>query len=76
MLLLLLLFLWLEGMVHQIEAETADLNENAGQGRIPSGFCTLTSAIYKWEQLHTVLEKSLAPVFDSAAEGRDVPVSA
>ena len=41
----------LEGMVNQIEAETADQSENAGQGRIPGGFCTLTCPVHKWEQL-------------------------
>ena len=40
----------LEAMVHQIEAETADLGENAGAGRIPAGFCTLTCPVYKWRQ--------------------------
>ena len=28
----------LDAMVHQIEAETADLGKNAGAGRIPAGF--------------------------------------
>jgi len=32
----------LESMVQQIEAETADNDENAGAGRVPAGFCTLT----------------------------------
>ena len=48
----------LEAMVHQIEAETADLGENAGAGRIPAGFCTLTCPVYKWRQLHDTLLKS------------------
>ena len=48
----------LDAMVHQIEAETADLGENAGAGRIPAGFCTLTCAVYKWQQLHETLLKS------------------
>ena len=48
----------LEAMVHQVEAETADLNMNGGAGRIPSGFCTLTCAVYKWAQLHETVLKS------------------
>ena len=48
----------LEGMVNQIEAETADQGENNGQGRIPGGFCTLTCPVYKWEQLFEVALKS------------------
>ena len=48
----------LEAMVHQVEAETADLGMNGGAGRIPSGFCTLTCAVYKWEQLHETVLKS------------------
>ena len=48
----------LEAMVHQIEAETADLGMNGGAGRIPSGFCTLTCAVYKWAQLHETVLKS------------------
>ena len=31
----------LEAMVHQVEAETADLGMNGGAGRIPYGLCTL-----------------------------------
>ena len=45
----------LEAMVHQIEAETADAGENGGQGRVPAGFCTLTTAVYKWDQLYELL---------------------
>ena len=48
----------LEGMVNQIEAETADQKENGGQGRIPGGFCTLTCPVYKWEQLFDMVLKS------------------
>ena len=48
----------LDGMVNQIEAETADHFENGGQGRIPGGFCTLTCPVYKWEQLFDVVLKS------------------
>ena len=48
----------LEGMVNQIEAETADLGENGGAGRIPAGFCTLTCPVYKWEQLFEVVLRS------------------
>ena len=48
----------LEGMVNQIEAETADQKENGGQGRIPGGFCTLTCPVYKWEQLFDLALKS------------------
>ena len=48
----------LEAMVHQVEAETADLGMNGGAGRIPSGFCTLTCAVYKWAQLHETGSKS------------------
>ena len=47
-----------EAMVHQVEAETADLGMNGGAGRIPSGFCTLTCAVYKWAQLHEAVLKS------------------
>ena len=42
----------LEAMVHQVEAETADLGMNGGAGRIPSGFCTLTCAVYKLSLIH------------------------
>jgi hypothetical protein len=45
-------------MVHQIEAETADAGENAGAGRIPGGFCTLTCPVYKWSQLFDTVLKS------------------
>ena len=48
----------LGSLVHQIEAETADKAENGNAGRIPAAFCTLTSAIYKWDQLHTTILKS------------------
>ena len=48
----------LDAMVNQIEAETADHKENAGQGRIPAGFCTLTCPVYKWEQLFDVVLRS------------------
>ena len=48
----------LESMVHQLEAETADAGENAGGGRIPAGFCTLTCAVYKWKQLFDTVLKS------------------
>ena len=48
----------LDGMVNQIEAETADQDEHGGQGRIPGAFCTLTCPVYKWEQLFDVVLKS------------------
>ena len=48
----------LEGMVNQIEAETADQGENGGQGRIPGCFCTLTCPVHKLEQLFEVALKS------------------
>jgi len=48
----------LEAMVHQVEAETADAGENAGAGRIPAGFCTLTCPVYKWRQLFDTVLKS------------------
>ena len=48
----------LESMVHQLEAETADSGENAGRGRIPAGFCTLTCPVYKWRQLFDTVLKS------------------
>ena len=51
----------LESMVHQLETESADNGENAGAGRIPAGFCTLTCAIYKWEQLHSTILKTYPP---------------
>ena len=44
-------------MVHQMEAETAE-GINGGAGRIPTGFCTLTCAVYKWAQLHETVLKS------------------
>ena len=47
-----------EAMVHQIEAETADLGMNGGAGWIPVGFCTLTCAVYKWAQLHDTVLKA------------------
>ena len=50
----------LEAMVHQVEAETADLGMNGGAGRIPSGFCTLICAVYKRAQLHEAVLKSYA----------------
>ena len=56
-------------MVHQIETETADNGENAGAGRIPAGFSTMTCAVYKWEQLHTTILKSLPPGSASDATG-------
>ena len=51
----------LESMVHQLETETADNGENAGAGRLPAGFCTLTCAVYKWEQLHSTILKTYPP---------------
>ena len=48
----------LEAMVDQIEAETADRGENGGRGRMPAGFCALTSAIYKWPQLFNIILRS------------------
>ena len=48
----------LQGMVNQIEAETTDNGENAGAGRIPAGFCTLTCPVYKWEQLFEITLRS------------------
>ena len=48
----------LEAMVHQVEAETADLGMNGGAGRMPSGFCTLTCAVYKWAHLHETVLRS------------------
>ena len=48
----------LEAMVHQVEAETADLGMNDGAGRIPSCFCTLTCVVYRWSQLHDPVVKS------------------
>ena len=46
-------------MVDQIEAETAAIGDNGGQGRLPSHFATFTCAVYKWAQLHDMLEKLL-----------------
>ena len=45
-------------MVHQVEAETADLGMNGGAGRMPSGFCTLTCVVYKWAQLYETVLRS------------------
>ena len=61
----------LEAMVHQMEAETADLGMNGGAGRIPSGFCTLTCAVYKWAQLHETVLKSFpyGPAYHPAFRG-------
>jgi hypothetical protein len=61
----------LEAMVHQIETETADNGENAGAGRIPAGFSTLTCAVYKWEQLHTTILKSYPPGSASDMHARE-----
>ncbi len=61
----------LESMVLQIEAESADNGENAGAGRIPAGFCILTCAIYKWEQLHTTILKTYPPGSDSEKHARE-----
>ena len=47
----------LERMVDQLEAETTDAN--ARKGRLPTLFATFTCAIYKWSQLHDLLEKML-----------------
>ena len=55
----------LNAMVHQVEAETADLGVNGGAGRIPSGFCTLTCSVYTWAQLRATLLKAY-PSGDSA----------
>ena len=46
----------LESMVDQIETEVLDSGNPAGS--LPGGFATLTTAIYKWEQLHTTILKS------------------
>ena len=35
---------------------------NGGAGRIPSGFCTLARAVYKWAQLHETLLKACPPM--------------
>jgi len=51
----------LEALVDQKEQETADLNENAGRGRLPAGFCTLTCAVYRWSALHDVILKAYSP---------------
>ena len=48
----------LEGMVNQVEAESAYNGENGGAGRIPAGFCTLTCLVYKWEQLFEITLRS------------------
>jgi hypothetical protein len=48
----------LEAMVDQKEQETADIGENMGRGRLPSGFCTLTCAVYRWSCLHDVILQS------------------
>ena len=51
----------LERMVDQIEAETAAMGENGGQGRLPAYFATFTCAVYKWHQLHEMIESLLPP---------------
>ena len=45
----------LEALVEQKEDETAELGENAGKGRLPAVFTTLTASVYKWEQLHRLI---------------------
>ena len=47
----------LERMVDQLEAETT--GPNGRGGRLPSLFTTFTCAIYKWSQLHDLIEKML-----------------
>ena len=47
----------LEAMVDQIETETVNDVTQPG-GRLPGAFATLTTAIYKWEELHTAILKS------------------
>ena len=61
----------LEAMVHQIEAETADVGMNKGAGRIPSGFCTLTCSVYKWAQLHETVLKGYPSGDSSSPECRE-----
>ena len=61
----------LDGMVNQIEAETADQQENGAQGRIPGTFCTFTCPVYKWEQLFDVVLKAYA---SGSAENPDASV--
>ena len=51
----------LERMVDQIEAETAAAGINNGKGRLPSFFLTFTCAVYKWHQLHEMLERLMTP---------------
>ena len=47
----------LERMVDQIEAETA---RGEAKGRLPALYVTMTTAIYKWHQLHEMIEKFAA----------------
>ena len=47
----------LERMVDQLEADITD--PNGCKGRLPTLFATFTCAIYKWSQLHDLLEKML-----------------
>jgi hypothetical protein len=61
----------LEAMVYQIEAETADQGENAGAGRIPAGFCTLTCPVYKWTQLRDTILKSYPSGQEDDPKARD-----
>ena len=51
----------LERMVDQIEAETSAAGTNGGKGCLPSFFATFTCAVYKWEQLHIMLELVMPP---------------
>ena len=51
----------LERMVDQIESETAAMGDNGGQGRLPAYFATFTCAVYKWHQLHEMIESLLPP---------------
>ena len=65
------LFRDLEAMVDQVEAETADLGMNGGAGRIPSGFCTMSCAVFKWEQLFETVLKSYPSGSSEDASCRD-----
>jgi hypothetical protein len=61
----------LERMVDQIETETADTGENGGKGRLPAYFATFTCAVYKWHQLHEMIEKLLPRDIDEGRTSKD-----
>ena len=48
----------LEAFVDQKESETLGMGRAAAPGRLPCGFATFTTNIYKWESLHKLILSS------------------